>query len=235
MRQMPKKRIVIKVGSYVLSEKEGIAKERMLELVKLIVTLKRADFEVILVSSGAISAGYTKLKLDKSDTINRQVLASIGQPYLLSIYQEFFDSFNMLSSQVLLPSEAYISNAKNTITRLLEQDIIPIINENDTVSIDELSRGDNDMLSAFVTHFFNADMLVILSNISTYSRDNKAIKKLDTIPKVEINNPIYSKLEAGKFILSHNKEMFLASGFDLFDVKSFLLEGVHKGGTVFKA
>jgi len=109
---MPKKRIVIKVGSYVLSEKEGIAKERMLELVKLIVTLKRADFEVILVSSGAISAGYTKLKLDKSDTINRQVLASIGQPYLLSIYQEFFDSFNMLSSQVLLPSEFF--NSKNS-------------------------------------------------------------------------------------------------------------------------
>lgn len=233
---MPKKRLVVKVGSYVLSEKEDIAKERMLELVKLIVTLKRADYEVILVSSGAISAGYTKLKLDKRDTINRQVLASIGQPYLLSIYQEFFDNFDMLCSQVLLPSEffnstAYISNAKNTIERLLEKDILPIINENDTVSIDELSQGDNDMLSAFVTHFFNADMLVILSNISDYNEK----KVLNTIPKIDINHRIYSKLEAGKFILSHDKEMFLASGFDLFDVKSYLLENIQSGGTLFKA
>jgi glutamate 5-kinase len=236
---MPKKRIVIKVGSHVLAQEEGIAKERMLELVKFIVTLKREGFEVILVSSGAILAGYTKLKLDKNDMINKQVLASIGQPYLLSIYQDFFDSFEMICSQVLLPSKffdslAYIENAKNTISRLLEQNIIPIINENDTVSTEELSQGDNDMLSAFVTDYFNADLLIILSKSDAYYDKDKALKVINTIPKVKSTHAMYSKLEAGEYILSKQKEMFLASGFDLSALKSFVLEGVHKGGTVFE-
>jgi len=237
---MLKKRIVIKVGSHVLAQEESIAKERMLELVKFIVTLKREGFEVILVSSGAILAGYTKLKLDKNDMINKQVLASIGQPYLLSIYQDFFDSFDMLCAQVLLPSKffdssAYIENAKNTITRLLEQDIIPIINENDTVSIEELNKGDNDMLSAFVTHYFNADMLVILSHKDAYYQEEKAIRSIRDIATVESIVPLCSKLETAKYITAQKKQMFLASGFDLSDVKSFLLEGEHKGGTFFKS
>jgi len=239
MRQMPKKRIVIKVGSSVLTQKEGIAKERMLELVKFIVTLKRKGFEVILVSSGAILAGYTKLKLDKNDMINKQVLSSIGQPYLLSIYQDFFDSFDMICSQVLLPSKffdslAYIENAQNTISRLLEQNITPIINENDTVSIEELSQGDNDILSAFVTEYFNAELLVILSQSDAYYEKDKAMKVINSIPKVENTHPMYSKLEAGKYILSHQKQMFLTSGFDLSAVKSFLLDDEHCSGTVFR-
>ena len=230
----------MKIGSTILTEGEDIAKERMLELVKLVVALKRSGVEVILVSSGAILAGYTKLRLDKNDTINSQVLASIGQPYLLSIYQDFFDSFDMICAQVLLPSEffnsiAYISNAKNAITRLLDKGIIPIINENDTVSIDELSEGDNDVLSAFVTYYFHADMLVMLSNFDGYYKNETLVKTSSTIPEVAKGNPLYTKLEAGKFILSHKKTMFLASGFDLSDVKSFLLEDEHRGGTVFKS
>lgn len=237
--KMQKKRIVIKVGSHVLTKKEGIAKERMLELVKLIVQLKRQNFEIILVSSGAISAGYSKIKLNKNDTINKQVLASIGQPYLLSIYQDFFDSFNMLCSQVLLPykffdSPAYIKNAKNTIERLLENNIIPIINENDTVSIEELSQGDNDMLSAFVTHFFDANILIILSAKDAYYQSNKAIKNIETLPIVDKTNPYYSKLQTAQYIIKHHKKMFLSSGFDLSDVQSFLLEKKHLGGTLFR-
>ncbi|MDQ7085549.1 MAG: glutamate 5-kinase [Sulfurovum sp.] len=231
---MAKKRIVLKVGSYVLTHNEGIAKERMLELVKFIVMLKREDIEVILVSSGAISAGYSKLKIDKSDTINRQVLASIGQTYLLSTYQDFFDNFDMICSQILLPYSIFDSqigreNANNTINRLLSYNITPIINENDTVSIEELLEGDNDMLSAYITHFCDADMLIILSNLDAYVKDGKAIKVEDNIPQDEKN----TKIEAGRFVVSHHKQMFLASGFDLSDAKSFLLDDIHKGGTLF--
>jgi glutamate 5-kinase len=234
--KIPKKRLVIKVGTQVLTYKENIAKERILELVKLIVRLKREGFEVILVSSGAIAAGYSKIKLDKNDTINKQVLASIGQPYLLSIYQDFFGYFNLVCSQVLLPSQffdslAYVENAKNTISRLLEKNIIPIINENDTVSIEELTQGDNDMLSAFVTHFFDADLLIILSHHDNNFVNTQTIKGINHIPKVSPSDPRYSKLETARYIIKNNKEMFLA--FSLDDINSFLGEDEYEKGVYF--
>lgn len=235
------KRIVIKVGSYVLTEKEEIAKERLLELVKLIVDLKRTGYEVILVSSGAISAGFTKLNLDKDDTINRQVLASIGQPYLLKIYQDLFDNFGVLCSQILLPSDIFQSkkhteHAKNAINRLIENDVIPIINENDTVSIEELISGDNDMLSAHVTHHFDASMLVILSNIDNYSKKELghiSNKELEEAKKLD--NGLDTKLLSAKYMMEQDNQMFMASGFDLFDARNFLLHNEHQGGTLFKA
>jgi glutamate 5-kinase len=130
-------------------------------------------------------------------------------------------------------SEKHITHAKVAIDTLLENGVVPIINENDTVSIEELSQGDNDMLSAFVTDYFNADLLVILSKSDAYYDKDKALKVINTIPQVKNTHPMYTKLEAGEYILSKQKEMFLASGFDLSAVKSFLLDDIHKGGTVF--
>jgi len=250
------KRIVIKVGSAVLTEQNRIARERMLNLVNLIAKL-REEYEVILVSSGAVAAGYTELKLDKSILANKQALASIGQPLLMHRYKKKFELHDVITSQVLVTASNFntpeqAGRAKNTIETLLEHKVLPIINENDATSVDELVLGDNDQLSAFTAFYFDADLLVILSDIDAYydkdprkHEDAKVLKEVHSISQEELdaevsaNNSfatggIVTKLKAADFLLKWNKQMFLSSGFDLSDVKSFLLDNVHKGGTLFK-
>ena len=254
---MDTKRIVIKVGSHVLTEDGTIAKDRILALVELIANLKANKYEVILVSSGAVAAGYTLLSLDRNTVANKQALAAIGQPLLLKMYQEKFAKFELFCSQVLLSANVFddseqIAHAKVAIDTLLENDVVPIINENDTVSIEELVFGDNDRLSAHVAHYFDASLLVILSDIDAlYDKDpNKyddAIRHavVTNISKEELeaehtpNNEfatggIVTKLQAAHFMMNHNREMFLASGFDLNDVKALLVDDEHVGGTLFK-
>ena len=251
------KRIVIKVGSHVLTKNGGIAKVRMLALVELISILKRNKYDVILVSSGAVAAGYTLLPLDRSILANKQALAAIGQPFLLTMYQEKFEKFGLLCSQILLRADVFksyehMNHAKVAIDTLLENNVVPIINENDTVSIEELVFGDNDRLSAHVTHHFDAELLVILSDIDAfYDKDpNKyddAIRRavVTHISTEELeaehtpNNEfatggIVTKLQSADFLMQHGKQMLLATGFDLSDVKSFLVDGTHVGGTLFK-
>ena len=251
-------RIVIKVGSHVLTENGSIARERMLALVALIADLKSAGKEVILVSSGAVSAGYTQLALDRSILANKQALAAIGQPLLLKMYQEKFAKYDILCSQVLFSADVFssvkhVNNVKTAIDTLLENDVVPIINENDSVSVDELVFGDNDRLSAHVAHHFDASLLVILSDIDAFYdkdpnryEDAKQREIVNTISEEELsaehspNNEfatggIVTKLQSADFLMKHGREMFLASGFDLSDVRSFLLEKKHVGGTLFKA
>ena len=255
---MLRERIVIKVGSHVLTEKGVIAKIRMLALVELIEELKAHEYEVILVSSGAVSAGFTQLKLDRSVVANKQALAAIGQPLLLKMYQEKFGIFDILCSQVLLSADVFESkkhteHAKNAIDTLLQNNVVPIINENDTVSIEELVFGDNDRLSAHVAHHFDAKLLVILSDIDAfYDKDPNRFEDAErravvhTLSKDELeaehtpNNEfatggIVTKLQSADFLMKHGRKMFLASGFDLSDVKTFLLENNHQGGTLFQA
>ncbi len=249
-------RLVIKVGSHVLTEKNGIAKARMYALVELVAELHRHDNEVILVSSGAVAAGYGKLPLDRSSIANRQALAAIGQPLLLKMYQEKFAKFDMICSQILLGADVFDSrrataHAKSAVDTLLQNGVVPIINENDTVSIDELVFGDNDRLSAHVTHYFDASLLVILSDIDAYydkdpncHDDAEPRKRVTHISDAELcaehtpNNEfatggIVTKLQAADFLMNHGRKMYLASGFDLQDARSFLIEGVQKGGTLF--
>lgn len=249
-------RVVLKVGTHILTENGVIAKRRMLALVDLIVQLREASYEVVLVSSGAVAAGYTKLPLDRKSVANRQALAAIGQPLLLKMYQETFDFFDVICSQVLLSADVFgfqehIDHAKAAIDTLLINGVVPIINENDTVSIEELVFGDNDRLSAHVAHYFDAKLLVILSDIDAYYdkdphryEDAKRRAVVTAILPQELeaehspNNPfatggIVTKLLAADFLMKQGREMFLASGFDLFDVKSFLVERVHRGGTLF--
>ncbi len=252
------KRIVIKVGSHVLTENGAVAKIRMLALVQLIAELKVCNYEVILVSSGAVAAGFTQLPLDRGFVANRQALAAIGQPLLLKMYQEKFGIFDMLCSQVLFSADVFesakhVERAKVAIDTLLENDVVPIINENDTVSVEELVFGDNDRLSAHVAHYFDAELLVILSDIDAFydkdpNRYNDARRRavVTTILEEELNaehtpnnefatGGIVTKLQSADFLMKHNREMFLASGFDLADVKSFLIEDLHNGGTLFQA
>ena len=253
---MSRKRIVIKVGSHVLTENGAVAKERMRDLVDLIASVMKKNIEVILVSSGAVSAGYTILPLNRRDIGNKQVLAAIGQPLLLKMYQEKFALHNLWCSQVLL-SSADLDSKKRThlaqvaINKLLENSVVPIINENDVIATEELVFGDNDQLSAYVAENFNAELLVILSDIDAYYDkdprefdDAQVLKELNSISREELeaestaNNEfatggIVTKLKAADFLLKHNRKMFLATGFDLDDIRSFLLDGVQKGGTLF--
>ena len=251
------KRIVIKVGSHVLTEDGSIAKVRMLALVQLIAELKAHKYEVVLVSSGAVAAGFTQLPLDRGFIANRQALAAIGQPFLLKMYQEKFAIFDVLCSQVLFSADVFesakhVEHAKVAIDTLLENNVVPIINENDTVSIEELVFGDNDRLSAHVAHYFNAELLVILSDIDAFYDkdpnrydDAKRRAVVTTILDEELNakhtpnnefatGGIVTKLQSADFLMKHGREMFLASGFDLSDAKSFLIDGKHIGGTLFK-
>jgi len=252
------KRVVLKVGSHVLTENGGMAEERITALVALIAQIKATDTEVILVSSGAVAAGYTQLQLDRSRVAHRQALAAIGQPYLLSMYRALFAEHSLLCSQVLLSADVFDSRkattyAKAAIDTLLSHNVVPIINENDTVSIDELVFGDNDRLSAHVAHYFDAELLVLLSDIDAYYdkdpnqyEDAKRKAVVRTITEEELaaaatpndafaTGGIVTKLQAADFLMQHRREMFLASGFDLSDANSLLVEGEHVGGTLFKS
>jgi glutamate 5-kinase len=251
------KRVVLKVGSHVLTEDGGMAGDRIAALVALIAQIKAKGTEVILVSSGAVAAGYTQLQIDRADVANRQALAAIGQPYLLSMYRTLFSEYQILSSQVLLSADVFDSrkatkHAKVAIDTLLANGVVPIINENDTVSIDELVFGDNDRLSAHVAHYFDAELLVLLSDIDAYY-DKDPNRYDDAMPRAIVTEitpeeltaeatpndafatgGIVTKLQSADFLLRYGREMFLASGFDLSDAKAFLVDGNHQGGTVFR-
>ena len=253
---MKYKRVVVKVGSSVLTQDSQIATDRLNNLVEFITKLNK-ECEVILVSSGAVSAGSTELDLDKSDIINRQTLASIGQPLLMKRYKKAFDKKSVVISQMLMTSANFDSkkqtkNAYLVIQNLLKHKVVPIINENDSIAIEELVFGDNDQLSAYVTNNFEADLLVILSDIDGHYNDNptanknaKLIKQISSIPKEELSKEhtpnsefatggIVTKLISADYLLRHNKEMFLCSGFDLSSVYEFLFYDNHTKGTLFR-
>ncbi|NPA82025.1 MAG: glutamate 5-kinase, partial [Epsilonproteobacteria bacterium] len=237
------KRIVIKVGTHVLTDQNRLARDRIMNLISFIVSLMER-YEVILVSSGAVAAGYTKIRLDKQIVGNKQALCSVGQPYLMSVYQKKLEKFGFLAGQVLLTADDFDSrkrteNAKRAVLSMLKHKILPIINENDTTAIEELVFGDNDQLSAHTAYYFDADLLVILSDIDGYydkdpkkNEDAKVLKVVHEIKEEDLKEEcspnhsfatggIVTKLKAADFLLKRGKAMFLSSGFDLKDVKSF--------------
>jgi glutamate 5-kinase len=187
---------------------------------------------------------------------NKQALAAIGQPVLMDKYAKKFAKHEIITSQVLvtaanLKKEDDIKRIQNTINTLLHNGVIPIINENDATATDELEVGDNDQLSAYIAKHLNAELLVILSDIDAYydsdprvNADAKVLKIVNAISEDELSKDvtpnnlfatggIVTKLKAAAYLLESNRETFLASGFDLSDVKSLLIEGVHAGGTLF--
>ena len=251
------KRLVIKVGTAVLTQGEELALQRMKNLVKLISILKNdKNLEVILVSSGAVGAGYTELKLDKTVLANKQTLAAIGQPKLMKTYQEMFEEFGITVAQMLFIADDFDSrkrskNAKNVMEILLQNKVIPIINENDVIATEELI-GDNDQLAAYITHYFKADMLVILTDIDGYYDKNprefsdaKIQKIINEISQDELEKKpsanskfatggIVTKLKAADFLMQKEIPMYLTSGFDLTNAYDFLVDNNHKSGTIFK-
>lgn len=250
-------RIVIKVGSSILVKNQFINEERFEALADLIATL-RVKYEVILVSSGAVATGFKKIPLDKKILPNKQALAAIGQPLLMQAYTKIFENYNIIVAQVLLSAYDFDSrkrtqNVRNAIEVLLQNKILPIINENDTTATGELALefGENDQLSAYVAHYLNAELLAILSDIEGYYDSNPSknteakryplvscIDKEALMAQATPNNAfatggIVTKLKAADFLLKRKRKMFLSNGNNLQVLKSFLLENKQISGTLF--
>ena len=189
------RRIVIKVGSAVLvSSREGLDHRRIEKLGEEISSIMDQKRDVILVSSGAIVAGFAKLGLKKlkgAPLPLKQAAAAVGQSSLMWMYERTFAKHGKKVAQVLLTSEdlanrARFLNARNTVHTLLEHGVVPIINENDTVAVDEIKFGDNDNLSGMVAHLADADLLVILSDIDgLYTSDPGVDPEAERISFVE--------------------------------------------------
>lgn len=187
------KRIVIKIGTTSLTYGNGHANlNRIGHLTRVICDLMNRGKEVVLVTSGAIGIGVDKLKLPgRPDTLSgKQAAAAVGQLMLMNIYERFFSEFSQTVAQVLLTKnvtdgEESRQNAVNTFNELLSLGVVPIVNENDTVAVDEIKYGDNDYLSFIVAQLTDADLLIILTDIDGYydknPQENKDAILLHTI------------------------------------------------------
>ena len=214
-------------------------------------------YDVILVSSAAISAGQSKIDLKRDSVVHKQILAAVGQPHLMATYEKKMSVYGKKTAQLLLNAADFDSkhrstHAKNLVFGLLELGILPIINENDATATAEIVYGDNDRLSADAALCFDAYMLVMLSDIDGYYDSNPSENKnakirpvVNTLSEAEIASAggagsehgtggIATKLMAASMLLAQGKKMFLASGFDLSAVRSFLLDGKQNGGTIFE-
>lgn len=171
---MTNKRIVVKIGSSSLTEKDGtLSLSKLQEHTKAIAALVEKGMEVVLISSGAVSAGFRDLGYSSRPVTvaGKQAAAAVGQGLLIEAYNDAFKQYGIVSAQLLLSRGVFVNqtqftNVYQTITELLKRSVVPIINENDSVVTDELTFGDNDMLSALVSSLVNADYLILLTDIN---------------------------------------------------------------------
>lgn len=187
------RRVVVKIGSQILSSSDGIEESRVRELVRELAGLHDQKKELVVVSSGAVAAGMTRLgRKQRPRTIpEKQALAAVGQIKLMALYERHFAKFDKSVAQLLLTHadlanrQRYI-NAKHTFQMLLKSAIVPIVNENDTVAVEEMKFGDNDHLSALVATLLGADLLVILSDVEgVYDRDPRLYRDANLIPLID--------------------------------------------------
>jgi glutamate 5-kinase len=187
------KRIVIKVGTSTLSYPNGkLNFQRIDKLARVLTGLQKSGRKVILVSSGAIAVGSGKLGLRSKPTKlpEKQALAAVGQADLMKIYQKLFESYDQYVAQVLLTKDIVTvperrTNASNTLEALLGMGVIPVINENDTVAVEEIVFGDNDTLSAYVACLVKADLLILMSDIDgLFSTDPRIDPEATIIPMI---------------------------------------------------
>ena len=251
------KRIVIKVGSSTITYGNGKRNfSRIDRLAREIADLANQGKEIILVSSGAVAVGVDRLGLvAKPKTIpGKQAAAAVGQGVLMHTYEKIFADYGQIVAQVLLTRMDSVdrhryTNSRNTFLALLEHKVIPIVNENDVVAIDELKIGDNDNLSALVAGIVDADLLIILSDIDglyTANPQNDPNAKLvpevtDITPEIEASagdagskvgtGGMFTKIQAAKMATSSGINMVIASGEEK-DAISRILEG-EEIGTLF--
>lgn len=255
-----KKRIVVKIGSSSLTHEEtgDINLEKLERLVRVLTDLSNQGKEVILVSSGAIavgrkSLGFTEKPEEKSV---KQACAAVGQARLMMLYQKLFAEYNQAIAQILLTKYTMIDetsrqNAHNTFCELARLKVIPIVNENDTVSTYEIEFGDNDTLSALVTALTGADLLILLSDIEgLYTDDprkNPDARFLSMIPAVTAEvmamgkgagsslgtGGMSTKITAAKIAGGCGADMVIASGADVGIIRDII--GGKQAGTLFPA
>ncbi len=230
-------RIVIKIGSNVITENKRLNLPVVQSIVDQIAELYQQGHEVVLVSSGAIVAGMevADLLTEKDKVLRKQMLAAIGQARLMHVYQSLFQKHHILIGQALLEREHFSSrhqylNLRNTLEGLLRQRIIPIINENDVVASEEIRFSDNDQLSALVASSLRADMLIICTDIDGFytgdPRKNKQAKLLKEIENVSADlfkmagksssgvglGGMLSKLGSAKIAAEQGVEIFICNG-----------------------
>jgi glutamate 5-kinase len=188
------KRVIIKIGSSVLTDKKGNLSESMFDvLAEEISGIKARGIEVVIVSSGAIASGMKKLNLSvkPSEISMKQAIAACGQSALIRNYERAFSSFGLIVAQILLTHDGLADrkrflNARKTLTTLLDMGIIPVVNENDTVAVEEIMLGDNDNLAALVTSLVEADLLVLLTDIEgLYNKDPRKNDDAELISLIE--------------------------------------------------
>ncbi len=253
---LDKKRIVVKIGSSSLTSRNGeISLRKLVRLVDEIALIKEECHEVVLVSSGAVAAGYRKLGFINRPTelAEKQAAASIGQCLLMEAYSERFNSHGYVASQILITRSDFSDqkrymNARNTIQVLLERGVVPIVNENDTITTKQLKFGDNDTLSAKVAGLVDADELIILSDIDGLYDDNPNTnpnaKRLDVVneitPEIEAaagdsgsdvgTGGMSSKIDAVKISLAAGIETFIGDANKsniLFDAVNHVAKGTY--------
>lgn len=186
MRNLEKvKNIIVKIGSSSLCDQNGnIDKEKILNLIQQIAYFKRKNIKITLVSSGAINAGVHIMNLkQRPDTIpQKQALAAIGQASLMQIYEDLFSLFKLKCAQILLNHDDFddrkrLMNFNNAMQAIIDYDVVPIINENDTLAVDEIKVGDNDTLASMIVPAVNADLVIIVSDIDGLYDDNPHTNK----------------------------------------------------------
>ncbi len=257
--KMKKQLVVVKIGSSSLTNAKGtISKEKMRDHVEALACLKAQGHEVILISSGAVAAGFGSLGYPTrpKTTAGKQAAAAVGQGLLMQHYIELFKEFKLMPAQMLLTREDFYSQTRfqnlfSTIHELLGRGVLPIINENDSVSIEELTFGDNDLLSALVSGFLHANALIILTDINGLYDGNpnvsKDAKKFNFIPEVSDEllsfagesgssvgtGGMKSKLLAAKKALSLGVSVFVGTGKGkekLADILAGKGDGTYIGG-----
>lgn len=231
-------RIVVKVGTSTLTHENGkLNLEIMEKLVRQIANLSNKGEEVILVTSGAIGAGMGKLNLTEKpkNLPQKQALAAIGQGLLIEIYEKFFNEYGKITAQLLLTREDFSDrkrylNMSYTLSNLLKWGVIPVINENDTVAVEEIKIGDNDTLAALVASLVEADLLIILTDIDgLFDKDPRIYKDAKVIEVVEEfsddlfkiaggagtkrgTGGMYTKIQAAKICYNSGVKMVIANG-----------------------
>jgi len=255
---MTNKRIVIKIGTNLLTEKLcGLKTDFINHIARQISELKKQENEIIIVTSGAIGAGCTELGVKKSREVEvRQALAAVGQSTVMGAYHDAFSKYGIKVAQILLTYEDFSNrkrylNLRKALDKLLELGVIPIINENDPISVDEIGAtfGDNDKLSALVASKVNANLLIMLSDIDGLydknpktNRDAKLIKEVSVITK-DIERAagksgssfaiggMASKIKAAKIAMDSGCNMIICNGRKE-NILAKAIEG--KEGTLFK-
>lgn len=256
-----KKRIVVKIGSSSLTHPEtgSLNLEKMERLVRILTDLRNQGKDVILVTSGAIAVGRKALSLKERPTQRsvKQACAAVGQASLMMVYQKLFAEYNQTAAQILITKYTMINdisrfNAKNTFEELFKMGVIPIVNENDTVSTEELDLdfGDNDTLSAIVTALVEGDLLILLSDIEgLYTDDphrNSEAKLISSVTDInEVINMakdsasdvgtggMATKVSAARIATASGADMIITNGDNVRNI-NHIMEG-RDVGTLFIA